>query len=94
MLIESKEDPGARAQAWAVELFQKAFPGRTDVRLVIVGARYVRDYEIECVDAGPSRIPPSRSHSARAGTEWWRGRRAVCMARPCQAPHRSGRAVA
>jgi glycosyltransferase involved in cell wall biosynthesis len=37
-------------QVWAVELF-RAFAGdRTDVRLLIVGARYTRDYEVQYVD--------------------------------------------
>ena len=38
-------------QIWAVELFKKFKEGKTNVRLVIVGARYIRQYEIDYVNA-------------------------------------------
>ena len=38
------------------------------------------------VSARPSRIPPCCAHSTRAGIEWSRCHRAVCMARPRKEP--------
>ena len=38
-------------QIWAVELFKKFAVGKTNVRLVIVGARYIRQYEIDYIHA-------------------------------------------
>ena len=42
----------------------------------------------------PSRIPFLCTRSTRAGIEWCCRHRAVCMARPREDPHHSGRAVA
>mmetsp|Transcript_37490 Transcript_37490/g.62086 ORF Transcript_37490/g.62086 Transcript_37490/m.62086 type:complete len:569 (+) Transcript_37490:370-2076(+) len=49
-------------QLWAVEVFKEFAGSRKDVRLLIVGARYIREYEIQYVDkvkaaaAGDPRI--------------------------------------
>jgi len=37
-------------QHWAVEAFKQWAKGRQDVRLLVVGARYIRQYEIDYVD--------------------------------------------
>ena len=42
--------------------------------------------------ARPSLIPSLCTQFTRAGIGWRRCQRAVCMARPDQEPHRSGRA--
>ena len=42
--------------------------------------------------ARPSLIPALRTSFTRAGIEWCRCHRAVCMARPYGEPHHSGRA--
>ena len=42
--------------------------------------------------ARPSLIPSLCTTFTRAGIEWRRCNRAVCMARPCKEPRRSGQA--
>ena len=37
-------------QCWAVDIFKKLVGDRKDVKLIIVGARYTRSYEIEYVE--------------------------------------------
>jgi glycosyltransferase involved in cell wall biosynthesis len=37
-------------QVWAIELFREFAGDRKDVRLLVVGARYTRDYEIQYVE--------------------------------------------
>ena len=43
-------------QHWAVEVFKRWAGKRTDVRLIVVGARYVRQYEIDYVEKVKSII--------------------------------------
>ena len=43
-------------QVWAVQLFKKVAGKRTDVRLLIVGARYTRSYEVAYLDSVKAAI--------------------------------------
>ena len=43
-------------QHWAVQQFKKFAGDRTDVKLLVVGARYTRDYEIEYVNKVKAEI--------------------------------------
>ena len=56
-------------QIWAVELFKKFAVGKTNVRLVIVGARYIRQYEMDYIQTLKEFIGKDTSISLHEVTE-------------------------
>ena len=80
--------------AWALHavgmtLSADVSPGKPTYELgplVAAGPLRLMDFGTYAARPAPSRIPPLCVHLTRAGIEWCRCHRAVCMAQPCEEP--------
>ena len=82
----------ARLTALVYETWWGAYLRQGALRGVIL---HMRNRALTRAMRGPSfAYSPRCTHSTRAGIEWRHCHRAVCMARPHEEPHHSGRACA